>query len=144
MAVSAAKEASNLTPMMKQWLELKAQAPNALLFFRLGDFYELFDQDAVKAAPILGVALTSRNHRSSLAASTALCGVPYAALEQYLIKALDAGLQVALAEQVEEPSAGRTIVRREIVQYFTPGIRLLQSDERPHYAAMLAGTADAW
>ncbi|MBN8555925.1 MAG: DNA mismatch repair protein MutS [Deltaproteobacteria bacterium] len=131
-----------LTPMMKQWSELKAQAANALLFFRLGDFYELFDEDAVTAAPLLGVALTARN--KSAANSIPLCGVPVASIENYLTKVLDRGFKIALAEQTEEPGEGKNIVRREIVQWFTPGIRFLASDERSHYLGVVTGKPNAW
>jgi DNA mismatch repair protein MutS len=128
--------------MMRQWSELKAISKGALLFFRLGDFYELFDEDAVLAAPLLGVTLTSRNKNSEN--STALCGVPVATIETYLTKALDAGLKIALAEQTEEPKPGKNLVKREIVQWFTPGIRFVSTDERPHYAAVISGQPNAW
>ncbi len=134
---------AELTPMMKQWSELKAQAGSALLFFRLGDFYELFEDDAVKAAPILQVVLTARNNKGS-GPSSPLCGVPVGNIEIYLNRALDAGLKVALVEQTEEPQPGRSLVRREIVQWFTPGIRLLKIEDRPHYCGLVAGTFDQW
>jgi len=131
-----------MTPMMEQWSQLKAQAGDALLFFRLGDFYELFDQDAVKAAPIMGVALTSRNSKAE--DSTALCGVPIHQFQNYLQKLLNHGLSVALAEQVEEASAQKKLVRREIVQFFTPGIRLLEDQEKSSFAAVLLGSEKRW
>ncbi|MDB5036604.1 MAG: mismatch repair protein mutS [Bacteriovoracaceae bacterium] len=133
-----------LTPMMRQWTELKNKAGSALLFFRLGDFYELFEEDAVKAAPVLQVVLTSRNNRGTNTNSSPLCGVPVASIDTYLTRALDHGFKIALAEQTEEPQAGRVIVRREIVQWFTPGIRLLRNEEKPHYAAVISGSPEAW
>lgn len=133
-----------LTPMMRQWSELKAIAKDALLFFRLGDFYELFENDAVTAAPILQIALTSRNTKSSTTPSSPLCGIPVAHFEGYLQKALDAGFKVALAEQTEEPGAGKTIVRREIVQWFTPGIRFLKNESRSHYIGVVSIEKQNW
>lgn len=133
---------AHLTPMMKQWSELKTQAGSALLFFRLGDFYELFEQDALTGAPVLGVTLTTRNKSSENAAP--LCGVPVSTVESYLTKALDQGFKVALAEQTELPTPEKKIVRREIVQWFTPGMRLLSSDERPHYIGAVHGSAEKW
>lgn len=130
------------TPMMRQWSELKAQAGRHLLFFRLGDFYELFDHDAEVAAPVLGIVLTSRNQKSPDA--VALCGIPLHQFENYIGRLLDRGFSVALAEQTEEAGGGKNLVRREIVQYFTPGIRLLTQDERPHYCAYLYGDLRDW
>lgn len=133
-----------MTPMMEQWMQLKAQAGDSFLFFRLGDFYELFEEDAVRAAPIMGVTLTSRNSKSQGENAPALCGVPAANFELYLNRLLDQGHSVALAEQVEEPKPGKKIVRREIVQFFTPGIRLLERTEAPHYAGLVLGREDSW
>lgn len=138
-SMSRMKE-GKLTPMMAQWRNLKAQAGDALLFFRLGDFYELFEEDALKAAPLLGLTLTTRNPRGD---QSPLCGVPVSQLEHYLHKALDQGLKMAVAEQMEPPSPG-VLVRREIVQWLTPGIRLLQNDDRPHYAAVVSGKMTDW
>lgn len=126
---------------MKQWQELKAQCTDELLFFRLGDFYELFEQDAEIAAPLMGVALTSRRQKDKDAA--ALCGVPLAHFENYLSKLLNAGKAVALAEQTEE-AAGQKLVKREIVQHFTPGIRFYDSGEESFYAAVFVGTERRW
>lgn len=131
------------TPMMKQWRDLKSQAGDALLFFRLGDFYELFEDDAVTAAPVLGVTLTSRNNKGE-GPSSPLCGVPVSTLENYLTKALNKGFKIALAEQVELPQKGKTLVRREIIQWFTPGIRFLPNEELPHYLGILSGSFKDW
>lgn len=147
ISLMSAPEASNpptLTPMMKQWWDLKAQAKGALLFFRLGDFYELFEEDAETAAPILQVVLTSRGSRGTQSNSSPLCGVPVAHIDLYLNRALDHGFKIALAEQVEDPQAAKALVRREIVQWFTPGIRLLRTEDRPHYAAFVTGSQEAW
>jgi DNA mismatch repair protein MutS len=130
------------TPMMRQWSALKAQAGDDLLFFRLGDFYELFDTDAQTAAPVMGVVLTSRNQKSPDA--VALCGVPLHQFENYVGRLLDRGFGVAVAEQVEEPQAGKTLVRREIVQRLSPGIRFLANEDRNFSVAALSGTATDW
>ncbi len=132
----------NQTPMMKQWSALKALASDSLLFFRLGDFYELFGTDAEIAGPILGIVVTSRNKKDENA--PALCGIPLHQFDNYIGKLLDRGYSVALAEQMEEPTPGKTLVRREIIQWLTPGIRLLPNDERPHYAATFLGDLNAW
>lgn len=99
---------------MQQYHELKQRHPRELLFFRLGDFYELFGDDARKAAPLLEVALTQRQ-------DVPMCGVPAHALDPYLAKLLKAGERVAIADQLEEPAAGKGLVRRDVVRVITPG-----------------------
>lgn len=104
-----------LTPMMKQYRRIKAEmADDVILFFRLGDFYEMFFDDAKTAAPALDIALTKRN-------GTPMCGVPFHALDGYLAKMMRVGLKVAICEQVEEPGASKGIVRREVTRVVTPG-----------------------
>ena len=112
-------KAAQLTPMLRQYLELKARYPDALLFYRMGDFYELFFEDAVRAAPLLEVTLTARQKGSESEAP--MCGVPYHALEVYLGKAVRAGLKVAVCDQVEDPSKSKGLVRREVTRVVTPG-----------------------
>jgi len=106
-----------LTPMMKQYFELKEKAENKLLFFRMGDFYELFYEDAKIAAPILGVALTSRDKTSNIP----MCGIPYHAINSYIFKLTNAGHSVAICEQVENPKDNK-IFKREIVKVVTPAL----------------------
>ncbi|MBK9127745.1 MAG: DNA mismatch repair protein MutS [Phycisphaerales bacterium] len=101
---------------MRQWHEQKAQAGDAILLFRMGDFYEMFYADAELGARVLGIALTSRD-----ASRTPLAGIPHHALESYLRKLVDAGYKVAISEQVEDPRQARGVVRREIVRVVTPG-----------------------
>ncbi|MCB0271917.1 MAG: DNA mismatch repair protein MutS [Bdellovibrionales bacterium] len=113
-----------LTPLMRQYMEIKKQCPEAILFFRLGDFYEMFFEDAKIAAPVLDIALTSRDKNAK--DPIPLCGVPYHSATAYITKLLDAGFKVAVCEQVEEPQPGKKIVERKIVRIITPGIR---SDE---------------
>lgn len=132
------------TPMMKQWSELKRQAGDHLLFFRLGDFYELFSEDAVKAAPLMGVTLTARNSKAEQEEQIPLCGVPIHHFEMYAHKLLDRGQAIALAEQTEEASNQKSLVERAIVQWLTPGMRLLAHEDRPHYLAVVSGKLDKW
>ncbi len=108
------------TPMMKQYLALKARAGEALLFFRMGDFYELFLDDAELAAPLLDLVLTTRDRDTEHA--TPMCGVPYHAAEGYIRRLLQMGYSVAIAEQVEDPRLAKGLVRREIVEVATPGL----------------------
>jgi len=108
------------TPMMRQYRELKRRAGDALLFFRLGDFYELFDADAERAAPLLDLMLTTRERDSPT--PVPMCGVPFHALESYVRRCLAAGLSVAIAEQAEDPRSAKGLVRREIIEVVTPGL----------------------
>ena len=114
------------TPMMRQYLALKAQAGEALVLFRLGDFYELFLEDAEVAAPLLDLVLTTRDKDAP--SPVPMCGIPWHAAEGYIRRLLDAGHAVALAEQVEDPRQARGLVRREIVEITTPG--LIATSER--------------
>ena len=108
----------SVTPMIRQYLDAKARAGDAFLFFRLGDFYELFFEDAVRASELLGITLTAR---SKGADRVPMCGVPFHAARRYLAKLLEGGHKVAICEQVEAPGTGPGIVRREIVRVVTPG-----------------------
>ena len=108
-----------MTPMLRQYLDLKEQAGSALLLYRMGDFYELFFEDAQQAAPVLGITLTRRRQNDSVDAP--MCGVPHHAFDGYLGKLLDAGFRVAVAEQVEDPAKAKGLVRREIIRTHTPG-----------------------
>jgi DNA mismatch repair protein MutS len=126
-----------MTPMLRQYLELKQQAGSALLLYRMGDFYELFFEDAQRAAPVLGITLTRRRHNDGVEAP--MCGVPYHAFDGYLGKLLQAGFRVAVAEQVEDPATAKGLVRREIIRTHPPGTvsstELLEGDERCFLAA---------
>ncbi|MGA2333916.1 MAG: DNA mismatch repair protein MutS [Terriglobales bacterium] len=107
------------TPLMRQYSAIKKEHPNALLFFRLGDFYELFFDDAVLAARELQITLTSRNKEKGVAIP--MCGVPYHAAEGYISKLIRRGFKVAVCEQVEDPRLAKTLVRREVTRVVTPG-----------------------
>lgn len=126
-----------MTPMLRQYLDLKEQAGTALLLYRMGDFYELFFEDAQVAAPVLGIALTKRRHNDNVEAP--MCGVPHHAFGSYIGKLLNAGFRVAVAEQVEDPATAKGLVRREIVRTHTPGTisetDLLDGSERCYLAA---------
>jgi DNA mismatch repair protein MutS len=130
--------ALHLTPMVRQYLEIKAQQPDAILLYRMGDFFEMFFDDAVKAAPILEVQLTARNRGSDSEAP--MCGIPHHALDSYLAKLLAAGLRVAICDQVEDPAKAKGLVRREVIRVVTPGTLsdpgLLDSKEENLLAAI--------
>jgi DNA mismatch repair protein MutS len=131
------------TPLMRQYAAIKKQHPNALLFFRLGDFYELFFEDAVVAAKELQITLTSRNKEKDHAIP--MCGVPYHAAENYLSKLLRKGFKVAICEQMEVPSAATKLVRREVTRVLTPGTAIDSSvgSEENNFLAALARASGA-
>src|SRR5215467_11839696 len=117
-------EAEGVTPLMAQYLEIKAAHEGYLLFYRMGDFYELFFEDAPKAAEGLDIALTKRGRH--LGQDIPMCGVPVHAAEQYLEKLIRKGFRVAVCEQVEDPAeakkrGSKSVVRREVVRLVTPG-----------------------
>jgi DNA mismatch repair protein MutS len=112
-------EPNKITPMMQQYLQIKERYRDAILFFRLGDFYEMFFEDAQTASRILDIALTSR-HKSE-ESPVPLCGVPYHAAEPYIQKLLDAGHKVAVCEQIEDPKTAKGVVQRDVVRMITPG-----------------------
>jgi DNA mismatch repair protein MutS len=105
--------------MLRHYLEVKAQHPDALLFYRMGDFYELFFEDARQAAPLLEVTLTARQRGTEN--ETPMCGVPHHALEGYVGKLLRLGMKVAVCDQVEDPATAKGLVRREVTRVMTPG-----------------------
>jgi DNA mismatch repair protein MutS len=107
------------TPLMRQYAAIKKEHPTALLFFRLGDFYELFFDDAIVAAKELQITLTSRNKEKGI--SVPMCGVPYHAAEGYIAKLIRKGFKVAICDQVEDPRLAKKLVRREVTRVVTPG-----------------------
>lgn len=106
--------------MMEQYLNIKEEVPDALLFFRLGDFYEMFMEDALIASRELEITLTGRGQGDG-GERIPMCGVPYHSAEQYIARLIDKGYKVAICEQVEDPKQARGVVRREIVRIITPG-----------------------
>ena len=113
------KAASPHTPMMQQYLRIKAEHPDTLLFYRMGDFYELFFDDAKKASQILDITLTSRGQSAGL--PIAMAGIPYHAAEGYLAKLLRQGESVAICEQIGDPATSKGPVERKVVRIITPG-----------------------
>jgi len=125
------------TPLMRQYAAVKKEHPTALLFFRLGDFYELFFEDAIVAAKELQITLTSRNKEKGIAVP--MCGVPYHAAEGYIGKLIRKGYKVAICEQMEDPRQAKKLVRREVTRVMTPGTAAdssLESDENNFLAAL--------
>lgn len=124
----------SLTPLMKQYREIKSQHPGMILFFRLGDFYEMFGEDAIKASPILEVVLTRRQE-------IPMCGIPYHAVNSYIRKLILRGEKVAVCEQLEEPRPGIKVVKRGVVRVITPGTileeNLLESRRNNYLSAVL-------
>jgi DNA mismatch repair protein MutS len=110
---------TDVTPLMKQYREIKRHHLDAILLFRMGDFYEMFDQDAVTASKVLEITLTARNKAKGI--ETPLCGFPYHAAEGYIAKLIRRGFKVAVCEQVEDPKLAKGIVKREVVRVVTPG-----------------------
>jgi DNA mismatch repair protein MutS len=132
------------TPMMRQYLEMKARAPDAFLFFRLGDFYELFFEDAVRAAEILQITLTARSKGPE---RVPMCGVPFHAARRHVARLLDGGHKVAICEQVETPGTSPGIVRRDVVRIVTPGMVLdeeVLEASAPSWLAAVAADKARW
>ncbi len=113
---------ANLTPAMKQFYDIKDQYPDTILFFRMGDFYEMFGDDALTASKILGIALTCRNKSSDN--QIPLCGIPYHSYMPYLVKLLKAGKKVAICEQLEDPKLVKGVVKRGVTRVVTPATAL--------------------
>jgi len=131
---------TSLTPMMEQYFRVKAEHKDAFLFFRLGDFYEMFYEDAKTAAPLLGLALTSRQ-------KVPMCGVPFHAVNTYLSKLLRLGHKVAICEQVEDPRTAKGVVKREVIKVLTPGTAVeVEADDakEPLTIAALDLGPDGW
>src|SRR5918999_428706 len=146
--------AADVTPMMAQYLEVKRAHPGSLLFYRMGDFYELFFEDAVVASKALDIALTKRGKH--LGEDIPMCGVPVHAYEAYLLRLIRHGHRVAVCEQMEDPAeakkrGSKSVVRRDVVRVITPGTLTedtLLDARRHNYLAALAeaggDTALAW
>ncbi len=140
------KKAPKLTPMMRQYLEIKEQHPDAILFYRLGDFYEMFFDDAVTASKVLGITLTSRNSKDDVN-RIPLCGVPYHAASTYLAKLVDAGFRVAVCEQVEDPKTAKGVVKREVARVISPGVvtdEAVLDDKTNRYLASVVQGREVW
>src|SRR6266496_3277576 len=126
------------TPLMRQYNTIKQQVPNTLLMFRLGDFYELFYEDAVTAARELEITLTSRNKEKG--AAIPMCGVPYHAAEGYIARLIQKGYRVAICDQMEDPRVAKKLVKREVTRVVSPGTAAdssLGSEENNFLAAVV-------
>ena len=130
-------KASKETPLMKQYNQIKAKYPDALLLFRVGDFYETFQEDAIKTSQVLGIVLTNRNNGGE---QTELAGFPHHSLNSYLPKLVKAGYRVAICDQLEDPKLTKTIVKRGVTELVTPGVALnddiLQSGQNNFLASV--------
>ena len=134
------------TPMMRQYLEIKSGYPDAILFFRMGDFYEMFLDDALVASRVLDIALTSRNKGSG--DEIPFCGIPFHSASPYVAKLIETGHKVAICEQVEDPKQAKGIVRREVVRVVTPGLLIesesLVPDENNYLLALCESPVGNW
>ena len=133
--------AKKLTPMMQQYLDIKQNYQDCILFFRLGDFYEMFFDDAIKASKAMEVTLTGKN--CGLEERAPMCGVPFHAADTYISRLIDKGFKVAICEQVEDPATAKGIVKREVIKIVTPGTivnqSMLDEKENNYLAAVYAG-----
>ena len=131
-----------MTPLMRQYWDIKAAHEDKILLFRMGDFFEMFFDDAVKAAPIVGIALTQRNKKS--ADETPMCGVPHHSIAGPINKLLKAGLKVAMCDQIEDPKLAKGIVKRAVTRVLTPGmvydLETLNQQESNYLACAEDGT----
>jgi DNA mismatch repair protein MutS len=133
------------TPMISQYLSIKGQYPDAVLFYRMGDFYEMFFEDAERAAGILEITLTSRN--KNVDTPIPMCGVPHKAAHGYIARLLDAGLKVAVCDQVEDPATAKGLVKREVVRVITPGMIVeneFLEEKTNNFILAVARNADAF
>src|SRR6218665_1096931 len=145
-------DTGKLSPMMEQYIEIKANNPDSLLFYRMGDFYELFFEDAVDASRALGITLTKRGQH--LGREIPMCGVPVHASDDYLQRLISLGFRVAVCEQIEDPAeakkrGSKSVVKRDVVRLVTPGTiteeRLLVASESNYLMALarIPGSRDA-
>ena len=132
---------ASMTPMMRQYLELKDKYSDCLLFFRLGDFYEMFFEDAKTAAKELDLVLTGRD--CGLSERAPMCGVPYHAVDNYVSKLIEKGYKVAICEQVEDPALAKGLVERDVIRIITPGTviedRMLEEGQNSYIASISIG-----
>ncbi|MCF0144632.1 MAG: DNA mismatch repair protein MutS, partial [Firmicutes bacterium] len=132
---------SKLSPMMQQYLDIKEEHQDEILFFRLGDFYEMFFDDAKLASRELELTLTGK--QCGLEERAPMCGVPFHAAETYIARLIEKGYKVAICEQVEDPASAKGIVKRDVVQIVTPGTAMassmLSEKENNYIASVYAG-----
>ena len=138
---------AELTPMMKQYLEIKEQNPDCILFFRLGDFYEMFNQDAKLVSKELDLTLTTRDRNKPPEEQVPMCGVPYHSCEGYIARLVSRGYRVAICEQAEDPATAKGLVKREITRIITPGTVTESSmleESRNNYIACVVAQGQDW
>lgn len=135
---------TKLSPVMLQWMNIKDENPDAIIFFRLGDFYEMFFDDAILASKVLELTLTGK--QAGLEEKVPMCGIPFKAYEGYLDKLVDMGYKVAIVEQVEDPKLTKDMVKREVIQIVTRGTRLDSSidDTKNNFLASITYTANSY
>ncbi|MDD4371199.1 MAG: DNA mismatch repair protein MutS [Anaerostipes sp.] len=136
---------AKLTPMMEQYMKIKEQNEDCILFYRLGDFYEMFFDDAIVASKELEITLTGKN--CGLNERAPMCGIPYHAVDSYLNKLVERGYKVGICEQVEDPSTAKGIVKREIIRIVTPGTNISQQsldDTKNNYLMCVFGDDDSF
>ena len=133
---------NEMTPMRRQYFDIKEQNQDCILFFRLGDFYEMFDEDARVAAKELDLTLTTRDRNKPVEEQTPMCGVPYHSVDAYIARLVQKGYKVAICEQVEDPAQAKGIVQREITRIVTPGTvteSCMLEESRNNYIACMYG-----
>ena len=134
----------NLTPMQQQYNQIKQEYPDCLLFYRMGDFYEMFDDDALIGSKALDITLTSRSKDEN---ASPMCGVPYHAADVYIARLIEQGFNVAICEQVEDPKTAKGLVKREVVRVITPGTVIdsnLIREDGANYLAAVFPTASGY
>ena len=139
------KENPRLTPMMKQYLSIKQKHQDEILFFRMGDFYETFYEDAAVASRVLGIALTSRAREGEK--KIPLAGVPHHAVDTYIARLVRAGHKVVICDQVENPKEAKGLVKRKVVEVITPGTvtsSLLLEDKENNYLVAIMSEDERW
>ena len=132
------KKMSDPTPMMKQYLEIKNDYPDTILFFRIGDFYEMFYNDAKTASRVLDLVLTGKD--CGLESRAPMCGIPFHAADSYIARLVSHGYKVAVCEQTEDPATAKGLVRREVIRVVTPGTVIESSmldETRNNYLAVI-------
>ncbi len=137
---------AELTPMMRQYLQMKEEHPDCLLFFRLGDFYEMFHEDARIGSEELGLTLTTRDRKKPEEERTPMCGVPYHSAQSYIARLIKRGYKVAICEQMEDPATAKGLVERDIIRIVTPGTAMddvMLDETRNNYICAICEEGDS-
>ena len=138
---------ADTSPMMQQYLKIKEENKDAILFFRLGDFYEMFSDDAILASRELDLTLTTRDRAKPEDERTPMCGVPYHSAQSYIARLIKRGYKVAICEQMEDPATAKGLVDRDVIRIVTPGTamadEMLDESRNNYICAVYAGAAGA-